>query len=201
MAGRVSSFIAGVDENEHSRVAVRAATAADAAAIAAVHVSSWEGAYRGMVPDEAFERRTLARQTEMWEELLGGAGDPVSGARPWVAVAQRGASPIGFASLSLPSRDADADERTAEISALYVEPGEWRGGAGTALMWATLDEAARRGAAEVTLWVLEPNTRARAFYLRCGFIDDGGRQTGGEGWPVELRMRRLVNDDDRAHAR
>lgn len=115
-----------------------------------------------------------------------------SGARPWVAVAERGTAPIGFASLSLPSRDDDADERTAEISALYVEPAEWRGGAGTALMQATFAEAARRGGADVTLWVFESNVRARAFYEGCGFTDDGSRQTAGDGWPVELRMRRAV---------
>jgi GNAT superfamily N-acetyltransferase len=112
--------------------------------------------------------------------------------------------------LSLPSRDPDAHERTREISALYVEPAEWRGGAGTALMQASLAEAARRGGAgtapmqaslaeaarrggaDVTLWVFEPNVRARAFYDRRGFTDDGSRQTAGDGWPVELRMRRAV---------
>ena len=169
---------------------VRQAQAADAAAIAAVHVSSWEGAYRGMVPDEALDRRTVARQTLMWEELLGGAGDPVDRARPWVVVAVHGDAVVGFGSVNVPSRDDDADERTAEISALYVEPGQWRHGVGAALMEAMLGEVADRGCADLTLWVLEPNLRARTFYERCGFADDGGRQTIGEGWPVELRMRR-----------
>jgi ribosomal protein S18 acetylase RimI-like enzyme len=169
---------------------VRRANAANAAAIAAVHVSSWEGAYRGMIPDERLDRRTVARQTAMWEELLGGVGDPVDARRPWVLVAEHGDAIVGFVSLNIPSRDTDAVQRTAEISALYVDPVHWRRGAGTALMDATLAEAADRGCDDATLWVLEPNARARAFYERCGFADDGGRQTYGEGCLGELRMRR-----------
>jgi ribosomal protein S18 acetylase RimI-like enzyme len=178
------------DGNEHVPIRVRAATVADASAVAAVHVSSWEGAYRGMIPDEWLDRRTVARQTAIWEELLGGVGDPVDGRLPWAAVAEDGDTLIGFVSLNVPSRDADADARTAEISALYVEPGQWRRGAGTALIDAALAEASARGCTGVTLWVLEPNARARAFYERCGFADDGGRQTMGDSGPGELRMRR-----------
>jgi ribosomal protein S18 acetylase RimI-like enzyme len=165
---------------------VRPAEPSDAAAIAAVHVAGWEGAYRGMVPDEAFEQRTLARRTALWEELLGGSGDPVTNRPPWVAVAERTGTTIGFISLGAPGG------RAIEITALYVDPSAWRGGAGTALMDAALAESARTGAAAVTLWVLEPNTRARAFYERCGFADDGERQREDDGWPLELRMRRAL---------
>jgi len=178
------------DENEQGPIRVRAGTVVDASGIAAIHVSSWEGAYRGMIPDEWLDRRSAARQTAIWEELLGGVGDPVDGRLPWVAVAEDGDAVIGFVSVSVPSRDEDADERTAEISALYVEPDRWRRGAGTALVDAALAEAARRGCVDATLWVLEPNARARAFYERCGFADDGGRQSRDDGWPGELRMRR-----------
>lgn len=171
---------------------VREADASDAAAIAAVHVSGWEGTYRGMIPDEAFDERTLARRTAMWREILGPAGDPIDGQRPWACVAVHDGTPIGFASLNLPSRDDGAGPRTGQISALYVEPAAWRAGTGTALMDATLAEAARRGCTDVTLWVLEPNLRARAFYERRGFADDGGRRTAGDDWPVELRMRRAL---------
>lgn len=176
------------NESDHRPVGVRLADLSDAPAIAAVHVAGWEGAYRGMVPDAEIDRRTLPWRTAMWQELLGPGGDPVDGNRPWVAAAERAGAMIGFASMSVPS----ADPRVAEITALYVEPSAWRRGAGTALMDAALADAASRGCADVTLWVLEPNLRARAFYERCGFTDDGGRQTDRGGWPVELRMRRAL---------
>lgn len=167
---------------------VRRAKAADAAAIAAVHVSSWEAAYRGMIPDEAFEHRTTARRTAMWEELLVGDGDPVDLRPVWAVLAERAGETLGFLSLGFPSEQKEA----AEVTALYVEPAHWRSGAGRALMDAALAEATARRCGQVTLWVLEPNLRARAFYERCGFSDDGGRQIVGDGWPVELRLRRLA---------
>jgi ribosomal protein S18 acetylase RimI-like enzyme len=176
---------------EHRPVSVRPADLSDAAAIAAVHVAGWEGAYRGMVPDAEIDRRTVAWRTAMWEELLGPAGDPAGGGPPWVALAlalafaEEDESAIGFVSLGV-------SQGEAEITALYVVPACWRRGAGSALMHAALAEAATRGCAEISLWVLEPNLRARAFYERCGFADDGGRQTDHEGWPVELRMRRRL---------
>ncbi len=186
--GDAGDFIEQHNETDHGPVGIRAAGLSDASAIAAVHVAGWEGAYRGMVPDEEIDRRTVARRTAMWQQLLGPGGDPVDGGRPWVSVAERKTTTIGFVSLGVP----DGEAGTVEITALYVTPAAWRSGAGTALMRAALAEAAGRGISEVTLWVLEPNLRARAFYERSGFTDDGGRQTAGRGWPVELRMRRAL---------
>jgi ribosomal protein S18 acetylase RimI-like enzyme len=173
---------------DHGPVGVRPADLTDAPAIAAVHVASWEGAYRGMVPDEEIDRRTVAWRTTMWQEVIGGTGDPVDGNRPWVAVAERDGTTLGFVSMSIPN----ADPLVAEITALYVEPAAWRHQTGSALMDTALAEATERGCAEIRLWVLEPNLRARAFYERFGFAHDGGRQTDREGWPVELRMRRTL---------
>jgi ribosomal protein S18 acetylase RimI-like enzyme len=188
----VGDFIERRNQSDHGPVGVRRADLTDAAAIAAVHVSSWKGAYRGMVPDQEIDRRTVAWRTTMWEEVIAGTGDPIDGSRPWVAVAERDGATIGLVSLGVPRRatTTPSTARTAEITALYVTPASWRAGAGTALMRAALAEASERGCTEVTLWVLEPNLRARAFYERWAFADDGGRQTDREGWPVELRMRR-----------
>jgi len=168
-------------EGEHGAIRVRTAHLADAPAIAAIHVCAWERAYRGMVPDAEIDRRTLAWRTSMWKEILNGTVDD---RRPWVAVAERDGATIGFVSLGA------ARDGSIEITALYVDPDAWRDRAGTALMAAALDQATGRGCAGVTLWVLEPNLRARAFYAGCGFADDGGRRTEGDGWPVELRLRR-----------
>jgi GNAT superfamily N-acetyltransferase len=163
-------------------ISVRRATADDAAAIAAVHVAGWEGAYRGLVPDAWFEERTLENRTSMWRRVLGDVRSAV------VFVAEDGGTVVGLASAQLPSRDADADEDTAEISALYVDPDHWRAGAGRALMDALLAELSVRGFETATLWVFEANPRARAFYGVCGFVADGARQ----GEPPELRLRRSL---------
>ena len=49
---------------------VRAATPADAAAIAGVHVRSWQAAYRGIVPDEVLDGLSLPDREQRWRSIL-----------------------------------------------------------------------------------------------------------------------------------
>jgi hypothetical protein len=44
----------------------------------------------------------------------------------------------------------------------------------------------------VTLWVLERNARGRAFYERCGFVADGGRQELRALGVTEIRLAREI---------
>ena len=64
----------------------------------------------------------------------------------------------------------------AEIGALYVDPGLWRRGAGSALLAETLARLRRRGVRAVELWVFRDNQDAVAFYERHGFALDGAEQ-------------------------
>jgi ribosomal protein S18 acetylase RimI-like enzyme len=86
------------------------------------------------------------------------------------------------------ARDDDVAEGTGELYALYVDPDEWGAGHGRAL-----DEAARahlRGAlfTGAVLWVLEDNERARGFYERCGWVDDGTRRSHEGAVAVRYRV-------------
>lgn len=174
-----------VDVNYGDQMDVRRANPKDADAIAAVHVRSWEAAYRGLVSDAWFAERTLQRRTTMWRELLRGA-EPTR-----VFVAHRDATLVGFCGAVTPSRDGDAGERTAEIAGLYVDPDHWRTGAGRALITTTLGDLARCLWREVTLWMFEANDRGRSFYVGMGFETDGGRiERSGE--PPEVRLRRQL---------
>jgi ribosomal protein S18 acetylase RimI-like enzyme len=167
---------------------VRRASPDDADAIAAVHVRSWEAAYRGLIPEAWFAVRTLQTRTTMWRELLREAD------HPRVFVACLGGTLVGFCGAVTPSRDEDAGEGTSEIAALYVDPDHWRGGAGRALITTTLDDLARNLWREVTLWVFEANDRGRGFYVGLGFKPDGGRIERSEE-PPELRVRRQLPVD------
>jgi len=64
----------------------------------------------------------------------------------------------------------------ADVVTLAVAPAHWGKGAGTALLRALVDEADRRGCAEVLLEVREDNPRARRLYLRNGFTEVGIRR-------------------------
>lgn len=164
---------------------VRRANPDDAVAIAAVHVRSWEAAYRGLVPDAWFAQRTLPLRTDMWRELLR------EDEHTRVFVACRNETLVGFCGAATPSRDEDAAEGTSEITALYVDPDHWGTGTGRALIAATLHDLAGCLRRDVTLWVLEANDRARSFYVGMGFEPDCGRIEKPDE-PPEVRLRRQL---------
>ena len=64
----------------------------------------------------------------------------------------------------------------AEMPTLYVDPPEWRRGLGGLLCRAAMERSAQLGFRELTLWVVEINARARAFYDAFGFEPDGATQ-------------------------
>jgi ribosomal protein S18 acetylase RimI-like enzyme len=145
---------------------VRKAKVEDASRIASVHVRSWQVAYRGHMPDEFLNGLDVEKRTNMWRELT---QDPDK----LIFVAEDSESNIeGFSALG-PSRDADANPSTAEVSAIYVHPEKWGKGIGRALLSASIDQVRKREFDRVTLWVLEANQRARSFYESFGFIHDG----------------------------
>src|SRR5688572_22717329 len=122
---------------------IRKASECDATRIARIHVKTWQAAYRGLVPDAYLDGLDPVQRAVAWKGLIG-APDEL------VLVAVHGSRIVGFCSL-LPSRDAAAPPEIAEIASLYVEPHEWRCGAGRSLMAAALDHAASHGFAAVTL--------------------------------------------------
>jgi ribosomal protein S18 acetylase RimI-like enzyme len=145
---------------------VRKAKVEDASGIAFVHVRSWQVAYRGHMPDEFLDGLDVEKRTNMWRELTQDPGKIIF-------VAEDSESNIeGFSALG-PSRDADTNPSTAEVSAIYVHPEKWRKGIGRALLSASLDQVRKCEFDKVTLWVLEANQRARSFYESFGFIQDG----------------------------
>jgi len=159
---------------------------ADAAAIAAVHVGTWQGAYRGLLPDEHLDALDVARWTAGWQRLL--TGDR---ARSATLVAVAGERVVGFVDV-VPSRDDDAAADTAEVTSIYVLPTAWGTGAGRGLMAAAVDSSRSQGFRAATLWVLRGNERARRFYERAGWSVDGATKTDVvAGAPVtEVRYRR-----------
>ena len=98
---------------------VRKSTPADAAAIARVHVRSWQVAYRGIVGDDVLDARSVEDRERRWDAILARGDD----AGPGTLVAEAAGRVIGFCSPIARSRDTGAGERTGEIAAEYVEHG------------------------------------------------------------------------------
>jgi [ribosomal protein S18]-alanine N-acetyltransferase len=85
-------------------------------------------------------------------------------------VAEEGHTVIGYAGMMFTGGPQ------ADVLTLAVHPAHWGRGTGTALLCALVDEAARRGHAEVMLEVRQDNPRARRLYLRHGFEEVGIRR-------------------------
>src|SRR5277367_5568477 len=109
---------------------IRSARVADAAQIAVVHVRSWQGAYRGLLPQAYLDGLDPAQRVGRWEQTLAEAEATPAG----VLVAANGRSLLGFVAYS-PSRDADADSGlVGQIGAIYLLPDAWGQGVGRRLM-------------------------------------------------------------------
>ncbi|MFL5929005.1 MAG: GNAT family N-acetyltransferase [Gaiellaceae bacterium] len=160
---------------------VRPATGEDADGIARVQERGWQRAYRHVFPVEDLDRGGFI-QPARWRERL---ERPPTGWSTFVA--ERDGRIVGFTSVG-PSRD---ERGIGELYAIYVEPDEWSTGTGRALI-ERAEEQLRSEYAEVTLWVLEDNPRARRFYERAGWSLDGGRKAEAR-WGVrapEVRYRK-----------
>jgi GNAT superfamily N-acetyltransferase len=193
-------------------VVIRAASAADAAQIAAVQREAWFAAYEGIIPTEIIDRITApdngarVRQTfrtRPWQHVRVAVADDQATPGPLGEAAASGI--VGYASfgpetdvLSAPwphplTTDGE-DGSVAELYALYVRPAWWSTGTGRLLMEQVLARTSQAGYQSITLWVLRDNRRARRFYERAGFAPDGATNVLDRlGRVAELRYRRTLN--------
>ena len=139
---------------------IRAATPADACAIARVHVQAWQETYRGLVPDAMLEALSVERNTGMWETIIGQDEPTIT----QVLEAHDGI--IGFGSAGN-ARDAKL-AASGEVSSIYLLDRVKRRGLGRALFGSLLGALASRGNASAGLWVLVENHGTRRFYEALG---------------------------------
>ena len=150
---------------------VRTATVADALAVEIVRIRGWQTSYRGIVADSFLD--SLVVDAERRATMI---------ASPVITTLVAELDEIVGLAVSGPCRDDDLPD-ALELGALYVDPGTWRQGVGTALLDAC--------EGVTVLWVLADNERAQAFYRRHGFAADGGSKVLDLDGPVrEIRMRR-----------
>jgi ribosomal protein S18 acetylase RimI-like enzyme len=176
-----------------SGASIRPARPNDAAAIAQVHIRTWQTAYRGQLPDTYLDalHNELEARTARWQGLIADAR-----ARRWVQlVAELDERVIGFVTFG-PSEAETHEPQIGEIYAIYVDPSYWNRGYGRELFVAATHGLAEAGFTTATLWVLETNARARRFYDIAGWMADGATKTDHRG-DIELRevrYRRALKD-------
>lgn len=142
---------------------VRRATAADAAAVAAVHANGRRAVLAEVAPEQAGAEVGAAALGKMWRDRL--AGD-------WPGTVLRAEGAAAFVSFA-PATDPDVSGDWFEVTNLYVDTGDRGRGVGAALLRAALGLLTADRDATVLLWVFEANTAARRVYERTGFAPDG----------------------------
>jgi ribosomal protein S18 acetylase RimI-like enzyme len=160
---------------------IRRARLEDAAAIAAVHVRTWQAAYEHVFGAERLAGVDLAAREGLARRF---ATDENHDA----FVAEDDGRIVGFVATGPP--EEEGEER--ELYAIYVLPEAWGTAAGSGLMQAAVESMRGRGAADAILWVLEDNPRARRFYEREGWYADGSAESEYLGLTVPLARYRLT---------
>ena len=138
-----------------SSYSVRPATARDAKAIAQIHVTTWQAAYKDLIPEDYLGQMTLEKRLAYWSEAI-------EYSEPQLLVATEGDNIVGFVGYDR-SRDAKTRSTVGEIWAIYVLPSHWGNGVGLALWDGARDGLKEEGCTQVTLWVLLANERALRF--------------------------------------
>lgn len=156
----------GAPQPAHRTRTLRRAAAADAAAIAHVHMRTWRRAYAGLLPAPTLARLDLPRLAARWVRRCDGPG-------VWVSCQEE--QVVGFVEAGA-GRDRSFGQRVGEVYMLYVLPEHSGKGHGRRLLRRALDELAERGAHWVQIWVLAANVPARRFYSRLGLRPDGTRR-------------------------
>lgn len=169
---------------------LRKARIKDAAEIAAVHVETWQAAYRALLPSEFLAGLEVAQRVRAWHDLLL-RGD----AARTTVVAERDGTIVGFA-VSGASRDEGLSTPVGELMAIYCHPRAWNSGVGRALITDAVERLSAAGYEEAILWVLEGNERAERFYRAAGWSPDGALKSAEIGGKSvrELRYRRDLGE-------
>lgn len=148
------------------KLSMRIANADDVENLAQIHSESLQAAYTGIFPQETLDTTfSLDRRREGFtRELI--AKTPIT------LIAFLDGEPVGLLSFG-ESRHILVPEDTIELWRIYLRPKFWGKDYGNTLLNYGLHEIKSQNYKKVILWVLDVNARARKFYEKNNFLDDG----------------------------
>lgn len=167
-------------------VSVRTAGGDDVAEIARIQVLTWQTAYERLLPPEVLQAATPELVTDRWQAAV---TQPPSPQHHVLVATEQSVTVVGFVAFG-PSTDEDADDTTAEIATMLVEPRWGRRGHGSRLLAATVDHLRDNGFAAASAWLLDRDTASTSFYESAGWKRDGVARTLAAG-EQEIREIRL----------
>jgi ribosomal protein S18 acetylase RimI-like enzyme len=178
-------------------VRIRRALFQDAPGIARVHVDTWRGTYRGIVPDSYLDSLDYGRSQKNWED---GITDPSHRTALFVAEDDKNGI-VGFAACGK-VRD-NKWGYSGELYAIYLNQRIQRMGSGKRLVLSVARDLEARGLESMLVWVLAENPYKR-FYESIGGTYVGTSEIGlggmklkelGYGWrDLDSLISRLATD-------
>lgn len=155
-------------------VTIRPATVADVPEVARIWREGWPDGHEGHVPAALAAERTPESFDQRTSERIG---------RTWVA--QSDGVVAGFVVV--------VDD---EVEQVYVAAAHRGTGVADALMREAERQVRANGHASAWLAVVAGNARARAFYERCGWRDEGRFEYAAvaENGPIRVPCRRYVKE-------
>lgn len=145
---------------------IRQARPDDIPSIAAIHVTSKQAAYAGIVDQSFLDTKTQNEYEAKWQEWLSEEGVDVS-------FLFKEDTPCGFISYGRmqtppPGTSKIRPQYTAEIFAIHIHPDHWRKGLGKKLIGHAAQTLKDNKHSSLCLWVLGKNERATKFYDALG---------------------------------
>src|SRR5688572_20271823 len=148
---------------------IRQAQVADAIRIAALHIASWQAAYRNELPASFLALLDPAQKTADWAARI--ASRKIN-----VLLIENADGLLGFCAHGW-TEEHDAAPSSWEIANLHVRPDLRRAGVGSRLFDAALAAAVSAEARHLMLWVVETNQPARQFYEQKGMqLEEGSHK-------------------------
>lgn len=139
----------------------------EAKELASVHITAWEQAYAGLLPDRFWGERAYQQRVDSWRQML---ADPAHRARTRVTEAD--GEVVGIAQIG-PPREDDIDV-AHELYLIYLLAEHHGSGAAAGMLSELLNDKS------ASLWVFKDNPRAVSFYRKHGFAPDGAEKDLGE---------------------
>ena len=147
--------------SDTSNIEVRPAALRDAKAIAEIHVSASQSAFKALFPGEKTPPVSVDKDLSYWR-------DAIEFNEPQIYVAVDDGQIVGFVGFDR-SRDPKTPNTMGEIWAIYAAPTHWDRGVGLALWDAARDGLVEEGCTKVSIWVPMVSERALRFHDLAGF--------------------------------
>ncbi len=142
-----------------------------------IHCEAWRDAYKGFMDEDYIARKNATRRGK-WDSILSEAPSDKH-----FLIRAEGA-PVGMISMDHPREAAEPD--TYEIFGLYILPEFMGNGYGTAAASLAEEKIRKMGYHHISLWVLEPNERAKRFWEKLGFSQTDRSKTSYYDKPVRV---------------